>query len=63
MQAARQSEATDLKGDRIGKAVSQGARRVQADTHEMREDIPKDMRQFNSAFARAKAACRGRRQM
>jgi len=29
----------------------------------MREDIPKDMRQFNSAFARAKAACRGRRQM
>ena len=66
MQAARQSEATDLKGvERISnrKAVSQGARRVQADTHEMREDIPKDMRQFNSAFARAKAARRGWRQM
>ena len=43
--------------------MSQGARRVQADTHEMREDIPKDMRQFNSAFARAKAARRGWRQM
>ena len=43
--------------------MSQGARRVQADTHEMREDIPKDMRQFNSTFARAKAARRGWRQM